>query len=57
MILFRVFLNGFIVVSAILFGNSWISLHVNGILVYFHTIKTQKNTVNKVVTKNHHAVK
>ena len=45
------------VVSAILVGNSSISSHVNGIWVYFHIIKTQKKTVNNVVTKNHHSVK
>ena len=45
------------VVSAILVGNSSISSQVNGIWVYFHIIKTQKKTVNKVVTKNHHSVK
>ena len=55
--LFRVFLNGLTVVSTTFSGNDSISSHVNGILVYFQTIKTQKNTVNKLTIKNHHSVK
>jgi hypothetical protein len=56
-ILFQVFLNGLTVVSTTFSGNDSISSHVNGIWVYFHIINTQKNTVNNVVTKNHHSVK
>ena len=55
--LFQVFLNGFIVVVAIFSGKDWISSHVKGIWVYFHIIKTQKNIVINVITKNHHCVK
>ena len=56
-ILLHVFLNGLTVVSTTFSGKDSISSHVNGICVYFHIIKTQKNTVNNVVTKNHHSVK